>query len=417
MRVFETQVRGTGFLWIAPQEGVYHWRLAKADKKGLGGEVVSTVSGSFVALDPEISRPKAARISWAAVKGSDQYKIFMFDQSGRTRISTTTSTSLIVPQGGGLTMIEVVPQKGTVSLQRSYHFLPSLFFSSGRPLQPPPPPPPPVSQAPVAGGLSSPEGIPPNPDLPLPPLVPVPPRERLLQEVALDGIYLRETLSLNKLDLTLENQFTTGGGVLRVWASPIPGFVLSLEGSGWKLAGKLPRLASQVTDGGLNLEPELSSTRFLLHGGVGFDFLSFLDINEGSLSLSLIGGGTSQPFLPTAYEIPTRSTPFPEAPKIKDQVMTLGGGKFSFFWGGSSVGIWLEALHLVHATEKHQVSSGSLVGEFYPRPMLALQAGVMGQRGQWEICEDDTARCLAEGKVSTTSEAVGGMVGAAFVFK
>ncbi len=57
------------------------------------------------------------------------------------------------------------------------------------------------------------------------------------------------------------------------------------------------------------------------------------------------------------------------------------------------------------------------MGEFYPRSMLALQAGVMGQRGQWEICEDDTARCLAEGKVSTTSQAVGGMVGAAFVFK
>lgn len=425
-RVFQTQVRGTGHLWIAPQEGVYHWRLSKADKKMFGGEVMSTVSGSFVAIDPEVSRPKPAKVSWAGVKGADQYKIFMFDQQGRTRISTTQSTFVLIPQtapsSGGVTMVEVIPQKGAVSLQRSYHFLPSLYFSSGRPETPPPPPAPVTQTTPdkplAAQGASDKMPAPTESQgASLPPLNPVPPRERLLHTVGLNGLYVSENLRLDKLDLSLENDFKTGGGALKVWASPIPGFVVSLDADVWKLQGEIPRTTTQVTNGGLNLAPEVVSTRFLVHAGLGFDFLSFWDINEGSLSLSVIGGSSSVPLLPKTYDIPTRSTPFPTDPKIKDEVQTLGGGKLAFYWGGTYAGMWLDAFHLVDGDSNHKISGGSLIAEYYPTPSLAIQAGVLGQKGQWIICEADPAQCLAEGKVATSSRVVAGLLGAALVLK
>lgn len=415
--VLSTQVRGTGHLWVAPGEGVYHWRLGKADKKGWGGEVMSTVSGSFVALDPTTERSEPARISWGGVKEADQYKIFMFDQDGRTRISTTKDLFVLIHPNLKVTMVEVIPQKGAMSVQKSYHFLPTLYFKT---------PPPPKAKVAIASsshpitqkqGAQDPEQkseFSPSQHLPTT-HESIGEADRPIHRISIHGILLTETLTLNKLDLSLSNTFKSGGGAISVWTSPVHGLVVTLDGMGWETVGELERSPSQIAEGGVALNPSISTTRFLGRVGIGYDVMSLWDITAASVSLGIVGASASYPMLPRIYVTP-QAEPYDD-PELKDEVVTMGGGSLGFFWSNQTVGILGDGFLLVDADRNHRISGQSLVTEFYPYKSLALQIGVWAQQGQWVLCDTDPTLCLSEGKVSTTSKVVGALVGGGLLLK
>ena len=444
--VLTTQVRGTGHLWVAPAEGVYHWRLAKADKKGTGSEVVSTVSGSFVALDPAAERKDPVRISWGKVLEADQYKIYMFYQEGRTRISTTAALFVLIPRGIPVTMVEVVPHKGAMSVEKSYHFLPTLAASFGvaaqgdfsavaasattRPVEKSS-----AQKAPVNSqiGTSTPKQDISGSGAAV--SVPVPEENRPqqasstsveaagsvvsgsrpLHRVALNGLFVAEKLNLDKLDLNLQNSFKSGGAEVRVWTSPVHGLVVGIEGSAWETIGDLERAPSQIRDGGVPLKTQLSATRFLGRVGLGYDFASLWDLDTVSMSVSVLGASSSQPMLPRIYKVPQQEPAL--EPEIKDEVITLGGGKVSLMWTGQSMGLLMDGYYLVDKDKNHQVSGQTLITEIYPFPTVALQIGAMAQQGQWVLCESDPTVCLAEGKVTTSSRVVGGLLGGSLILR
>src|SRR5688500_13236798 len=72
--VFKEKVQGTGYVWEASEEGVYHWRLVRP-ATAPGVERNTFISGSFAALDAAPERPSPARLSWGPEPGADRYKL------------------------------------------------------------------------------------------------------------------------------------------------------------------------------------------------------------------------------------------------------------------------------------------------------------------------------------------------------
>src|SRR5690606_30237101 len=114
------EVHGTGYVWDAPGEGVYHWRLRRP---GAVGEGSTFVSGSFAAVEAGVERAKPARLAWEPEPGADRYKLYVIDASQigvsapgalpTPRTMTTMEPSFVVPASERDLMIEVVPYSGS----------------------------------------------------------------------------------------------------------------------------------------------------------------------------------------------------------------------------------------------------------------------------------------------------------------
>ena len=102
--------------WVAPQEGVYHWRVRKATVDQ------DLLNGSFVAVEAG-SKGSRLRVSWEAIKGAEEYNV---TRRSLKPIDTRSANRLGMTflRGEIPFIIEISPQGGGKSIAslRTYNF-------------------------------------------------------------------------------------------------------------------------------------------------------------------------------------------------------------------------------------------------------------------------------------------------------
>lgn len=409
--VHKAQIQGsTAYAWDAPGEAVYHWRLARPDQKGQGGDVVTFVSGSFVAIDPEAPREHPAHIAWEAQPGADRYKLYVIDGAGKARTMISTTASFVVPATDKALMIEVVPYSGSQRLFQHYHFNPTLTLDTGV-LPPPPPPAPVVADVPAASESATPPEVSPSPEVTpaeepeqTAPAVVARPRVHLVHAYALSG---RETLHLQKLDVNLEDTGPIKGGGAGVWTNPIDGLIVSASGSYHEHKADLKQadlFADQVI--------RLSSSRYTAEMTIGWDVLASFNSRWHRLIVSFAGVGTQLPYLPLSFDSQA-GTP----PKLGKKALTLLGGNLAYGYFGTHVAAIVDAGMAQAETDDVKIAHQSLLLEFYVSERTALHVGAMNRLTESARCDPNRDTCLTEGKAHTTSKEAFAMVGVGVVFR
>ena len=399
--VATVRVRGNGFLWDAPSEGVYHWRIIQAPFRPPTStqkvdDASTFVSGSFVIVDPAAQRDKPARLTWEPVVGADRYKIYVMPAQGPDTTMVTTGTVLFVPKLTASAMLTVVPYSGNVRTGRDFHLLPSLKFDDGRPPAPPkaPPPPPETTVAVVAP--------PPGPELP-----PPPPRP-LVYGLWLLGVGGSEAIKTSRgtpAATELNSTKATGGLGASLWLNPLSWIVVSgMVDYHEHQDGAVKQQGSASSGGNL----ALSTTRYTADLAVGLNILDLWDVRGQVLTISVLGATMQVPSLPEEAVA--------AAAWQRLAVSTFGGGA-SYGYLGDRFGLRLEGGYSGESSVSASYVFGRLVAEYYPVELLALQLGAFGRQLGAKPCSKTGAACAASGPAVTSVQEAGAFAGVGVVFR
>jgi hypothetical protein len=428
--VLEQEVTGSGFIWEAPEEAVYHWRLRRggltgarqpgAGEDGLivpGVEGSTFVSGSFAVVAGGTERQSPARLTWEPEPGADHYKLYVVDAGTlgasapgtfpTPRVMTTATPSFVVPASERDLMIEVVPYSGTQRTFRYYHFNPTLRLDTGVPPPPAPvapvppvPEPAPVAAEPVPEPAPEPEAI---------VVEAAAPARRRVHLVSLFALAGEEELELQKLDADLKARDRTTGGGAQVWVNPWAGLVVQAQGTYHEHVAKLEQPETAQTNG--HTEPyEMRAARWTTDVAVGWDLLHGLDLGGSRLPLSLVGATAQLPHLPLDLD-PS------EALKVQNRQISLIGASLGYGWFGERGAVTLDGGALSEKTDDARLTFARLQVELYPTERLAILFGGLTRQTAMTRCHPDDRVCLAQGKVKTTAQETAGFLGIGAVFR
>ena len=395
-------VKGAGYMWEAPSEGVYHWRLMRPGKKSestVGSEVSSLASGSFVIVDPGVKREQPARISWEPAVGADRYKIYVQEGPAKQRIMTVTTPFLIPANTDVAAMYEVVPFVKDVRTSRSYHLTPSLKLATGVPPPPLPPPPLPPPPLPVVKTtiLIGDQDV----------------QKRRRQLVFLFGEGLSEVMKFQKLATQIESKTQQTGGGMGIWLNPVGGLILSGLADYHEHqddAALLPANASnsQTIGSGFSVD----QSRFGADFSVGYNLLNFFDVARVLLTVSASVAVTQLPVVQRDYTANTAS----RLPLIKDRFGLLGGSA-SLGYLGNYVGVVVEGGALAENSRQGRYKFGRVWFEAYPMDGLAIELGAFGRQQEATVCASDPAQCLFYGQSRTGTLETGVILGIGHVVR
>ena len=390
--VLKAEVLGATLAWDAPGEGVYHWRLARLSKKNKGGDVVTFVSGSAVALDANTKREKPARIFWEPAPGADRYKLNFVDNAGKANSVTIAKTEYVVPASSSSMAVEVIPYTRGHRTFRDFHFNPTLKLDPGLPPPPPPPPPPAPVAVPEAPQVAAQEEVP-------APVEVVKVGSRHM--VHLYGLYVRENLTLSKLELQLSSEEGLAGFGGRIWTQPTDAFVVSAEGSGYRHTARLTQpelLGDQAAS--------LDIWRYTGHILAGINFLSPFGVADHVFVVSGGGALTRMPFLPVQYTVAVD-----DAPRLVDDDRPLLGGGVAYGWFGEYVAVTLEGSRFMDQEGEGTLSEGRGLIQFRVSEGISIDLGGYGRLTQLDTCAADAGECLAQGTVTAKSVEKAGTLG------
>ena len=390
--VLKAEIHGAALAWDAPGEGVYHWRLAKLKKKNLGADVVTFVSGSVIAFQSKTKRDKPARLTWSPAPGADRYKIVFTDTSGKITSVTSQKTEYVIPDSTATGAIEIVPYTGGRRTFRDFHFNPSLMLEAGLP---PPPATPAAVPAPALEPPSCPES---KPEAPAETAEERPSSRHLLH---LYGLYMREDLTLSKLELRLNNQDNMAGFGGRIWTQPTEAFVVSAEGAGYRQTASLTQ-PDVLADKSVSLD----LWRYTGHALLGINVLSPFGVRDHVLVASAGGALARLPYLPVKYSLSSD-----QAPELTEVDRPLLGGGLTYGWFGEYLALILEGSRYMDQTGEGTLTEGRGILQFRVADGFYIDLGGLGRLTQLEACAADPGECLSEGKVSTQSTEMAGTFG------
>lgn len=393
--VLKAEILGATLAWDAPSEGVYHWRLAKLNKKNVGGDVVTFVSGSVVAIDAKTKREKPARITWEPALGADRYKLNFVDITAKAWSITTTKTEFVVPETMTSGAVEIIPFTGGRRTFRDFHYNPTLKLDSGFP--PPPPPPAPIAARPVEALADDQKDEPKVDAAPLAPESTSGSRHL----VQLYGMYVREDLTFSKLEIRLKSEENLAGFGGRIWTQPTEAFVVSAEAAGYRHTATLtqPDILNDQ-------EVALDVWRYAGHALLGVNLLSPLGVKDHVLVVSGGGALTRLPFLPEAYTVESGV-----APELGEDDRPLLGGGLTYGWFGEHLALTLEGSRYMDQDGAGTLSEGRGFIQFRISHGISIDLGGFGRLTEVDTCAGDAGACLSEGTVTTQSLERAGTLG------
>lgn len=416
-------VTGRSYNWEAPKEGVYHWRLLRLGKTAREQESSTFVSGSFIAVDPAITRTRPARVSWDRVEGADRYKLYVVNKAGKATTMLAESTSFVLSRTDTTIMIELVPYSGGRKTFRDYHFNPSLSWDSGVDAKPAAAEPvaavPAVvpSEARVEGvAVAVPESESAVTEEPVPAVTEEPvtaPEVSAVEEVKPAAARRRkyqlsfflyhgqEKLRLQKLEVfTSSLERVTGGGA-SLWVNPVSGLVVS--GSGWYHEHK-SKVGQKSLFGSEKIA--IDQSRYLLDLAMGWNLLHWTSLDNQMLTLSFVAAAAQLPFMPLEFDA-SSGTP----PSLTKKQISMNGAALGYSWLTELLGITLSGGLLSEASDSVEMGYQQLVFDYFQNENLAISVGFYNRFIQSSRCHASATTCLKEGKATTTSEERGVYLG------
>lgn len=391
------RVRGNGYMWETPNEGVYHWRLTRGEALPKDAEMASNIaSGSFVALDPGVKRTQAVKLSWDKVAGADRYKLYVMEGGSRERTMVTQAPFFILPKIEAPTTVEVVPFSEGHRTQRGYQMQPSLRLTGGAPPPVVVPPPPPPTQVIVTQPVQ-----PPAPEMP--------PQPRKYEIFAF-GMGEKEQITTTKASaqaVSLRSTRTVAGGGAGLWVNPAYGIVVAGQGDYHQV--KDTNVTQESLFPGKKLS--LSAARYSADLNVGYNVLEPFGVQSQALVFGVTGASAQVPTLPDRYTVDAANPP-----GWKRLALSMFGGGMAYSYLGELASLDLAGGMAVESTMKASYAYGRLMVAIYPYEHLVLKLGAFGRREQTSHCATDAAVCSAEGPVRTTITEGGGLLGLGLVF-
>ena len=92
------------------------------------------------------------------------------------------------------------------------------------------------------------------------------------------------------------------------------------------------------------------------------------------------------------------------------------GGKIEYTWFAPGYAFGGEGGMFNQEDKDATMQYQMLFMEYYPTAQLAVSLKLFNRRTSIDVCHDDAATCLREGKVMTTIEEKGALLGAGVVF-
>ena len=397
--LFNTEVKGNGYLWQAPDEGVYHWRLTRPGRRSesaSGVETSSLASGSFAIVDPALKRDQAARLSWDPVSGADKYKIYFLDAEGKQSINTVTTTYLIIPEIDSVATFEVVPFQDEHRLSRTYQLTPSLKLDSGRPPAPPSPssapPPEPlavVTKTTILVGDQT-------------------DNRRLKHRAQIFAGGVDEQFKFNKLGLQLSSEAIEPVGGASLWLNPVAGFIVSGAVDYHEHRDRNSKQTAVYGNQTLSIDPSRYSAEFSL----GYNLLDLFGVERVIFTLAAGVAATQLPLVQESYS-PTLD---PHLPLVKEHLYLLGGSA-SIGYLGSLGSVIAEAGGYSEVSHKGRYKFARLWLEGYPVDRLVLSLGGFFRTQEAATCASDRAECLLYGESHTQTNETGFLLGIGSVIR
>lgn len=421
----KTDVVGNTFLWQAPKEGVYHWRVAPAerlntaDTKNQTVETSSVASGSFFVLDAGAESGEPVAVRWSDDPSVTAYHLRIQEDGRDARVAISLVPTYNFVRGAKAIAVQIIPRgkssSSKIAKDAVARFDPNLEIVVKAP-EPKVVPPPPAREL-VVGNEPIPQDQPhlyeALPAAPAPVVFNEQPREEMLLpenhvlELLVAGYYGTEkTYSARGPLTTRQERGNAAGGMLSYRAVPISGLHLQANGA---LHGRNVTWRDQDR---LNTVSQQTSSYFG-EVGVGWDLFFRNPNRRHQLVLDIRGAMTS------IYDMAYETNDF-ASENLKRLDLQLWGGGLWYRWTAKRWGLGGHLASMVQTVNRsHDNDSGlnewSVFASFDPRAYVTISMGAMSRLTVARRCSSDAAICSVMGASAARNNIVASYLGVGYV--
>lgn len=392
-------VRGGGYSWNSPTEGVFYWRLHRAGSEG-GSESSIVADGLLIGMDP-LGKPEsqAVDLEWDPWPHADAYLLLLNPGSGgpAPREMTTGEPKVRLIRETFEQSIVIAPIMSGREVFNVYRRWTKVRWvsplagptaaASGEPLPPAPVDAPPAAPEPVPNAVAT----------AIPEAVADEDADLVFGIVGVGVSWNRDDIRVGKLDVTIASRSESVGyaGYLRQELKH--GLWLDLDGRYFESAGEEGYVNSYGNDQAMTYD----AARYLIQGGLGWNPFFLTGFPYFSAGLRIVGSVRQLPRMP--FEMRGREN---EPVTLMNQSLPmLGGGLFARISAGDFFSSFL-GHYQVGSNDQNESIGGDLLLAWRARSGLHLGVGFSADVTRFDQCHDVRLVCLAEGRVVSELETV-----------